>query len=130
MTWDVSDVTDRMHGLRFEKSQLVECLPRKKTVDFRGSSWPDGFVRYGRRALVGLRGDDVKAVRSFKCFCVSGFLCYPYMSDEHSMYILHIHVVLCNSLIIFITLNIQTIVFIFIVIFITFQPICPSAEIL
>ena len=35
MTRDVSDVTHRKSGLRFEKSQLVETLPRKKKVDFR-----------------------------------------------------------------------------------------------
>ena len=62
VTRDVSDVTHRKRGLRFEKSQLVEFLPGKKKVDFRGSSWPDKFVRYGRRALEGLRADDVKAV--------------------------------------------------------------------
>ena len=53
---------DRKRGLKFEKSQLVEFLPGKKKVDFRGSSWPDYFVHYGRRALVGLRADDLKAV--------------------------------------------------------------------
>ena len=77
----------------FEKSQLVEI-----------ETWArrDEFVRFGRRALVGLRADDVKAVsierlclslpyvekllnskviksfvpelRSRKSFCVSGFL--------------------------------------------------------
>ena len=34
MTRDVSDVTHRKHGLRFEKSQLVEFCSRKKKVDF------------------------------------------------------------------------------------------------
>ena len=34
MTWDVSDVTHQKHGLRFEKSQLVEFCRRKKKVDF------------------------------------------------------------------------------------------------
>ena len=29
--------------------------------------------------------------------CVSGFLCYLYMRYEHSMYISHIHVRLCNT---------------------------------
>ena len=36
--------------------------------------------------------------RSRKCFCVLGFLCYLYMSYEHSMYITHIHIWLCNKL--------------------------------
>ena len=35
MTRDVSDVTHRKRGLRFEKSQLVEFCGRKKKVDFR-----------------------------------------------------------------------------------------------
>ena len=35
MTRDVSDVTHRMRGLKFEKSQLVGFLPQKKKVDFR-----------------------------------------------------------------------------------------------
>ena len=36
----------------------------------------------------------VPELRSRKC---SGFLCYLYMSYEHSMYISHIHVWLCYS---------------------------------
>ena len=32
---DVNDVMHRKRGLRFEKSQRVEFLPRKKKVDFR-----------------------------------------------------------------------------------------------
>ena len=70
MTRDGSNVTHRKRGLRSEKSQLVEFLPGKKKVDFRGSSWPDEFVCYGRCALVGLRADDVKAV-CIKGLCVS-----------------------------------------------------------
>ena len=70
MTRDVSDVTHRKRGLRFEKSQLVEFLPGKKKVDFRGSSWPDESVCYGHSAFVGLRADDVKAV-SIEGLCVS-----------------------------------------------------------
>ena len=44
MTRDVSDVTHRKRGLRFEKSQLVEI-----------ETWtrPDEFVRYGRRTWWG-----------------------------------------------------------------------------
>ena len=38
----------------------------------------------------------VPEIRSRKCFCVSGFLCYLNVSYEHSMYISHIHVWLCN----------------------------------
>ena len=39
----------------------------------------------------------VPELRSRKVFRVSGFLCYLYMSYEHSMYISHIHVWLCNT---------------------------------
>ena len=35
MTSDVSDVTHRKRGLRFEKSQVVEFCGRKKKVNFR-----------------------------------------------------------------------------------------------
>ena len=34
----------------------------------------------------------VPELRSCKCFWVSGFLCYLYMSYEHSMYISHIRI--------------------------------------
>ena len=66
----VNDVTHRKRWQRFKKKQLVEFLPGKKKVDFWGSSMPDEFVRYGRRALVGLTADDVKAV-SIEKLCLS-----------------------------------------------------------
>ena len=69
----VNDVTHRKRGLRilrFEKSQLVEFLPQRKKVDFQSWARPDDFVHYGRRALVGLRAEDVKAV-SIKRLCLS-----------------------------------------------------------
>ncbi len=76
-------------------------------------------MRYRRRAFVGLRADDVKAVsierwylspyvektfklkgnsfvpelRNRKCFYVSGFLCYLDARYEHSIYISHILVI-------------------------------------
>ena len=71
----VSDVTYRKRELRFEKKQLVEFLPRKKKVDFQSWARPDEFVRYGRRTLVGLRVDDVKAV-SIERLCLS---LYPHV---------------------------------------------------
>ena len=74
MTRDMSDVTLRKRWLRIEKSHLVEFMPGKKKVDFRGSSRPDEFVRNGRRTLVGLGADDVKAV-SIEGLCVSLSLC-------------------------------------------------------
>ena len=61
---------------RYEKSQLVEFRPRRKKVDFQSWARPDDFVRYGRRALVGLRADDVKSV-SIERLCVS-----PLMSKK------------------------------------------------
>ena len=79
MTRDVSDLMHRKRGLRFEKGQLAEFLPAKKKVDFRGSSWPDEFVRYGHRALVGLRADDVKAV-SIERLCLSTYVEKPFNS--------------------------------------------------
>ena len=65
----MSDVTHRKRGLRiwgFEKKR-VEFLPRKKKVDFQSWARPDEFVRYGHRALFGLRADDVKAVGIEDC---------------------------------------------------------------
>ena len=46
----VNDVMHRKRGLRFEKKQLVEFLPRKK-VDFQSWARPDNFLRYGRCEL-------------------------------------------------------------------------------
>ena len=66
----LGDVTHRKHGLRFEKKKLVEFHPRKKKVDIQSCARPDDFVRYGRRALVGLRADDVKAI-SVERLCLS-----------------------------------------------------------
>ena len=37
----------------------------------------------------------VPELRSRKCFCVSGFLCFMYICYEHSMYVSHIHVWVC-----------------------------------
>ena len=66
----LGDVTHRKRGLRFEKKQLVEFPLRKKKVDFQSWARPDDLVCYGRRALVGLKADDVKAV-SIERLCVS-----------------------------------------------------------
>ena len=46
----------------FEKKLLVEFLPPNERVEIQSWARPDEFVRYGCRALVGLRADDVKAV--------------------------------------------------------------------
>ena len=80
--WDQSDVTHPKRGLRiwgFQKKQLVEFLPPNELVEFLPpnerveiQTWarPDDFVHYGRRVLVGLRADDVKAV-SIERLCLS-----------------------------------------------------------
>ena len=55
--------------LGFEKKQWVEFLPPNETVEIQTWARPDDLVRYGRRALVGLIADDVKAV-SIERLCV------------------------------------------------------------
>ena len=107
----------------FWKSQLVELRTghRTRRVDFRGSESPDEFARYRRRTRWGwgrwksqnwknvylspyvkepLNSKVIKSfvpeLRSRKCFCVSGFLCSMYICYEHSMYISHIRIWLCN----------------------------------
>ena len=61
----VSDVTHWKRGLRifgiWEKL-LIEFLRSNGKVEIQTWARPDDFVRYGRRAFVGLRADDVKAV--------------------------------------------------------------------
>ena len=57
-------------GLRFEKKHSVEFLLPNERVDFQSWARPDEFVRYGRRALIGLRADDVKAV-TIERLCLS-----------------------------------------------------------
>ena len=66
----MGDVTHRKRGQRFEKKHWVEFPPRKKKIDFQSWARTDDFVRYGRRALVGLRADDVKTV-SIEKLCLS-----------------------------------------------------------
>ena len=86
---------------RFEKSQSVEFLARKKTVEIETLARPDEFVRYGRRTCWGGADGKVSIERwylspyvektfrfkgnkkfrtwtkkSSSVFCVSGFLCY------------------------------------------------------
>ena len=67
---DVGDVTHRKRGMIFEKKQWVEFLPPNERVEIQTWARPDDFVRYGRRSLVGLRADDVKAV-SIERLCLS-----------------------------------------------------------
>ena len=56
--------------LGFEKKQLVEFLSPNERVHIQSWARLDEFVRYGRRVLVGLRADDVKAV-SVERLCLS-----------------------------------------------------------
>ena len=67
----VNDVMYQKRGLRFEKKQLVEFLPRKKKVDFQSWGRPDDLVRCGRHALLGLKADDVKAASIEDCVSLS-----------------------------------------------------------
>ena len=65
---DVSDVTHRKI-LEFEKKRGVEFPAPNGKVEIQSWARHDDFVRYGRRMLVGLRADDVKAViREKLCF--------------------------------------------------------------
>ena len=75
-TRGLGDVMHQKRGLRFEKKQLVEFLPPNERVEIQSWAKPDEFVRYGRRAFVGLRADDVKAV-SIEILCLS-----PHMSNN------------------------------------------------
>ena len=54
----------------FEKKQWVEFLPPNERIEIQSWVRPDDIVRYGRRALVGLWADDVKAV-SIESLCLS-----------------------------------------------------------
>ena len=112
----------------WEKSvSWVSWVPAWEEEDWL--SWPDKFVRYRRHALIGLRADDVKAVsieglclslpyvekplnskviksfvpelRSRKCFCISGFLCYLYIWVMNILCTFHtsiswLYIWLCN----------------------------------
>ena len=80
MTRDVGDVTPRKRGLRFEKSQLVEFLPGIKKVDFHGPSWPDEFVRYGRRAFVGFESWLCKSSQHRRIVSLSPYVEKPFNS--------------------------------------------------
>ena len=87
--------------------------------ELSGLAEADKFVRYGCHTWWGADGKVIierlsislpyvekpfnsKVIKSFipelrsrKCFRVSGFLCYLYMSYEHSICVSHIHVWLC-----------------------------------
>ena len=108
---------------RFEKSQLMEFLPPKKKVDFRSSPRPLRWLLHvvvvggGKcllRKIVYLSPyvektfnskvikrfvPELRSRKFFCFFCVLGFLCYLYISYEHSMYISHIHVWQCKNII-------------------------------
>ena len=113
----------------WEKSVSWVLGPRK-TVDFRGSpnlgQWPCGRCRtwFGANGIVRIERwylspyvektfnsivikGFVRELRSRKCFCVSGFLCYLYIDIMNvlrigmNMSISHIQVWLCNTCICF-----------------------------
>ena len=62
---DVNDVTHRKRGLRFEESQLVEFLPRKKKVYFRLLT---EALRRVSHVMVDVVGSDGKVVIERLCF--------------------------------------------------------------
>ena len=64
MTRNVSDVTHRKRGLRFEKSQLVEFCRRKKKVDFCLLA---AALRQVSRMVVVVVGTDGKVVIEILC---------------------------------------------------------------
>ena len=112
VTRDVSDVTHRKRGLRFEKSHLVESCRPKKKVDFRLFAealrqvsyvvWADGNVVIERLCLSRPYVEKpfnwmvikcfVPELRSRKCFSCFGIPMWSYMSYEHSMNISRIHI--------------------------------------
>ena len=97
----------------FEKSQLVEILPWKKKLDFRllavalcrvrtwfGCRWKSQVYLspYVKKALNSkVIKSFVPELRSRKCFCISGFLCYIWTFYERYMYVSHIHVWVCYN---------------------------------
>ncbi len=62
-----STYTTRKKG---EGRRPAEFLPPNERAEIQSWARPDDFVRYGRRTLVGLRADDVKAV-SIERLCLS-----------------------------------------------------------
>ena len=120
----VNDVMHRKHGLRilgiWEKSELSFCL-RKRRLTFGarrglamstargggggggGGRWKSQHRKFVYHSPYVENHFNSKVIKSFvpelrsrKVFRVSGFLCYLYMSYEHSMYISHIQVWLCS----------------------------------
>ena len=110
MTRDVSDVTHRKRGLRFEKSQLIEFCRRKKKVDFRLLAVALGRCRtwFGADVKVSIerwylspyveKPLNLKVIKSFvpelrsrKCFCVTGFLCYIWIWVMNILCPFHTH---------------------------------------
>ena len=113
----MNDVTHRKRGLRLEKSQLVEFCLGGRRLTFARLPRPCGRCRtsFGGDGKVSIeRGylspyvekpfnskvikSFVPEVRSRKCFCVSGYLCYIWTFYEHYMYVSHIPVCLCYIL--------------------------------
>ena len=111
--WDpvIGDVTHRKHGLRFEEKQLVEFERGSRDLELGEArrrcalrapwfAWVESWrcksslhrkiVRLSPHVEKPLNSKVIKSfvpeLRGQKIFCVSGFLCYPYMSYEHSMY--------------------------------------------
>ena len=106
----VSDVTHRKRGLSFEKSQLSFAVGRRRLI-FACSPKPCGRCRtwFGADGKVSIerlclspyveKHFNSKVIKSFvpelrsrKCFCVSGFLCYIYIWVMNILCTFHISV--------------------------------------
>ena len=125
-TRDLSDVTHRKRGLRFEKSQLVEFLPRKKKVDFRllaealrqVSHMVWGRSKSQHRKMVSLslwrKTFKLKGIKKFRTWTKKSWVFFVFrdsyviyicvmdimnvLRTGMNMYILRIHIWLCNTL--------------------------------
>ena len=111
---DVNDVMHRKHGLRYEKKSVSWdwnlgevrriCAQRAPHVMGEGA---DGKVSIERLCLSPyvekpfnsevIKHFFVPQLRSRKCFCVSGCLCYIWTFNEHYIYVSHIHVWVCYT---------------------------------
>ena len=104
MTRDVSDVTHRKRGLRFEKSQLRSCL-RRRRLTFASSPWPCVGCAHGlgqmEKSGVSLslywKTFKLKGNKKFRAwtkksssvFCLSGFLCS--MLSIYELWTFYVH---------------------------------------
>ena len=111
MTRDVSDVTHRKCGLRFEKSWLIEFCRRKKKVDFRLPAkalwrvhvvWGRWKSQHRKMVSLSLCRKTFKLKGNKKCFSCFGipmlYICALWtLRSGMNMSISRIHIWLCNT---------------------------------